>query len=107
MSFRLIKNSAHWPLAHRAMGETIGARVEIGLCQAWAELEQNVPAVAFNVIGTPAALASADFVCQVLKGNCAREAVSRLLRAHGFRKAGFTGSSLTYDRQPLYRKAAA
>lgn len=105
MTKRLIKNSPYWQRAERLLADLLGDRTEIGLNEAWAALDGLVKKIVSGVGGDVAKEES--FIEQVLAGPAAADAVSRLLRARGFRKAGTMGSALTYDRQPLYRREAA
>lgn len=104
MTKRLIKNSPYWTRADELLGQVLGVRTEIGLSQAWGALDLLATSL---VISNGEDVAHREaFLVKVLAGAAAADAVSRLLRARGFRKVGTIGSAVTYDRQPLYRKAA-
>lgn len=105
MTKRLIKGGVAWALADRLLGEWLGDRAEVGLCEAMGGL--NRAAVLRCV--KPASNAEfddLDFIAECMNGGAGGDAMSRLLRARSFRKAGMKGSALTYDRQPVYRKEA-
>jgi len=106
MTKRLIKGAAAWALADKLLGEVLGDRAEIGLAKAMGNLDRAARDVARSSASVRAsgAVHDADFIVACLDGKAGADAVSRLLRQRGFRKAGMTGSALTYDRQPLYRK---
>lgn len=99
---RIVRNGPAWPLAHDLLGDWLGERKEVGLGEARSGLAKAAEVVdAARAGGFP----TARFILDCVNGAAGADALSRLLRARGFRKAGMTGSALTYDRQPLYRRA--
>ncbi|MEA3053515.1 MAG: hypothetical protein QOG72_2418 [Sphingomonadales bacterium] len=109
MTRRIVKNGRYWALADQMLGEWLGERDETGLIQAVAAVDKAASELVGHSgvdDGDDELFEKAEFVRQCMSGRAAGDSISRLLRARGFHKAGVTGSALTYDRQPLYRKAS-
>ena len=94
MTKRLIKTGPHWALAEQLLGEWLGDRDEVGLGDAMSGLDRAATDVARSSasVRAPGALEAAEFIFGCVGGKAGADAVSRLLRARGFRKAGMMGS---------------